>query len=37
MKILIIGCGMIGISHLKSLLNSNGTYEILIIDKKKNR
>ncbi len=35
MKIIIIGCGMIGISHLKSLLNSNGSYEILIIDKKK--
>ena len=35
MKIIIIGCGMIGISHLKSFLNSNGTYEIDIIDKKK--
>tara|TARA_Y100000590_G_scaffold447666_1_gene583215 strand:- start:8963 stop:9877 length:915 start_codon:yes stop_codon:yes gene_type:complete len=35
MKIIIIGCGMIGFSHLKSFLNSKNIYEIDIIDNKK--
>ena len=35
MKIIIIGCGMIGYSHLKSFLNSKNIYEIDIIDNKK--
>ena len=35
MKIIIIGCGKIGFSHLKSFLNSKTVYEIDIIDNKK--
>lgn len=35
MKIIIIGCGSIGVSHLKSFVNSNGAYEVHIIDNHK--
>ena len=35
MKILIIGCGQMGFSHLKSFLHSKIIYEIDITDKKK--
>ena len=35
MKIIIIGCGLMGYSHLKSFLNAEKKYEIDIIDNKK--
>ncbi len=34
MKIIIVGCGKIGFSHLKSFFNSKNIYEIDLIDNK---
>ena len=35
MKIIIIGCGQIGFSHLRSFINSKNIYEIDVVDNKK--